>query len=174
MPHFIPSEPKTELRLARNNDKLRFALVLVLLLPCLSIPQTFAAGGSSNNSTSSVADANKDLKLVKRLIYKEKYKRALKKLNTMVEKNEHIAETWNLLGFASRKTNDFDTADMAYKKALELNSNHLGALEYQGELYISMGKLALAKSNLEKLNQLCPSGCDEQQALAEALEAANQ
>jgi len=37
-----------------------------------------------------------------------------------------------------------------YTAALELTPKHLGALEYQGELFIALGDLESAAQNLEK------------------------
>jgi hypothetical protein len=47
----------------------------------------------------------------------------------------------------------------------------LGALEYQGELFITTGKLDQAKANLAKLQGLCGT-CEEAQDLEAALKAA--
>ena len=56
-----------------------------------------------------------------------------------------------------------------YKQALAINPEHQGALEYQGELFIMMGSLDAAESNLAKLIKLCPSGCDARSELESAL-----
>jgi predicted Zn-dependent protease len=81
------------------------------------------------------------------------------------------ADAWNLLGFSSRKTGDLEAAGLAYARALEINPGHLGALEYQGEMFLEMGKAAEAKANLATLQGLCGS-CEEaldlQEAIAEA------
>jgi tetratricopeptide (TPR) repeat protein len=45
----------------------------------------------------------------------------------------------NLLGFTSRKAGDFAVAWVHYESALDINPKHLGALEYQGELFIALG-----------------------------------
>ena len=37
-------------------------------------------------------------------------------------------------------------------RALEINPKHVRALEYQGELFLQLGKVADAKLNLEKIN----------------------
>ena len=61
---------------------------------------------------------------------------------------------YNELGFAYRKSDDFDNAAKYYKKALELDPEHLGAIEYQGEMYVDLGQKDNALSNLELLKTL--------------------
>ena len=39
------------------------------------------------------------------------------------------------------KRNDLKNSAVHYKKALEINPKHLGALEYQGELFLTVGNL---------------------------------
>jgi cytochrome c-type biogenesis protein CcmH/NrfG len=83
------------------------------------------------------------------------------------------ADAWNLLGFTQRKLGEFDAARVAYDTALTINPGHLGALEYQGELFLQTGAIDKAKVNLETLRGLC-GGCDEFGDLEAALKAAGQ
>ena len=55
------------------------------------------------------------------------------------------ADAWNLLGFTYRKLGQLDDSDAAYLTVLSINPDHLGALEYQGELFITMLKENLAR-----------------------------
>ena len=48
---------------------------------------------------------------------------------------------------------DLEKASDYYNRALEINPKHVRALEYQGELFIQMGKIELAKANLEKIDK---------------------
>jgi len=68
----------------------------------------------------------------------------------------------NLLGFAMRKqaTPDLDGAQRYYDAALRINPQHLGALEYSGELALMKGDLPAAEGRLNLLAQLCPTGCE--------------
>lgn len=81
------------------------------------------------------------------------------------------ADAWNLLGYAARKSGDLAAAGLAYDRALKLDPDHLGALEYQGELYLETGKPDQAKANLARLRSLC-GDCEEAEDLAQALAAA--
>jgi hypothetical protein len=52
---------------------------------------------------------------------------------------------------------------------LRINPNHLGALEYQGELFLQTKKVSAAKKNLAKLKQLCGVNCEEYLDLKKAI-----
>jgi tetratricopeptide (TPR) repeat protein len=82
-------------------------------------------------------------------------------LRKELEKNPGNADAHNYMGYVLRKSNDLKNSAVHYEKALEINPKHLGALEYQGELFLTVGNLDLAKANLEKLDKLCWLGCDE-------------
>ena len=64
-----------------------------------------------------------------------------------------------------------EESDAAYLKVLAINPDHLGALEYQGELFIATGRVDQAKANLDRLKTLCGS-CEEAEDLENALKAA--
>ncbi len=121
-------------------------------------------------------NAAKEFKSAKRLVYKEKYKAALKKLQGIIDEGESDddAEVWNLIGFSARKSGQLGLAAAAYETALEIEPKHKGALEYQGELFITLGLMDKAQINLNTLTKLCPSGCDEQIELAAAVASATQ
>lgn len=145
-------------------------LTRLLVIFAFSLPLHVHAADSSDDSAE---PDSTDLRMVERLIYKEKYSLAINKLKQIVKSDKQNADAWNLLGYASRKSGDTQAAGNAYDKALSIDSDHLGALEYQGELFISMGKLDDATNNLNRLTTLCPDGCEEQQELADALAALN-
>lgn len=70
-----------------------------------------------------------------------------------------VALKQKLYGQAIRFTN----------KALTLEPNDRAALAVQGEAMVELGALARARTNLGKLQQLCPSGCPEVAALSVAI-----
>ncbi|RTL71245.1 MAG: tetratricopeptide repeat protein, partial [Hyphomicrobiales bacterium] len=59
-----------------------------------------------------------------------------------------------------------------YRKALDFDPDHKGALEYLGELYVETGDLPKARENLARLEKLCPSGCEEREDLEKAIASA--
>ncbi len=79
------------------------------------------------------------------------------------------ADVKNLLGFTSRKLGQYSQAGGYYARALQIDPKHLGALEYQGELFILQKKVALAKRNLATLKRLCGTSCEEYVDLRDAI-----
>ncbi len=75
-------------------------------------------------------------------------------------------------GFANRKLGRFDVAQAYYDRALAVAPDHLGALEYYGELKVERGDIAGAKDNLAKLDALCDFGCFEAEELRTWIEKA--
>lgn len=68
-------------------------------------------------------------------------------------------------GFANRKLARFGSAEVYYNAALSLAPDHLGALEYYGELKVERGDLEGARLHLAKLEKLCDFGCYEAEEL---------
>jgi len=112
------------------------------------------------------------INMAERLLDKKQYKEAVRNLQMTVRRYRYNADAWNLLGLAHRQAGDIDAANAAYTRALSVDRYHLGALEYQGELFISLGKLNEAEINLRLINDLCPVGCQEQRNLEAAIAAA--
>ena len=70
------------------------------------------------------------------------------------------------MGFANRKKGERETALSYYTAALSIAPDHLSANEYLGEYYVEMGDLEAAQAQLDKLNALCPFGCEQTKELA--------
>ncbi len=98
---------------------------------------------------------------------KHDYAKANKALKAYTKSEPDDADGWNLYAYANRKMNKFEKAEMYYEKALNIDPDHKGALEYQGELYMQTNRLDLAQENLIKLVKLCPDSCYELQKLEE-------
>lgn len=93
---------------------------------------------------------------------------SLKKIDGTFPNN---ADVNNLLGYSSRNLGLYEDGTKYYAKALRINPNHLGALEYQGVLFIKTNKLTSAKINLSKLKKLCGTSCEEYKDLLKAMPA---
>ena len=78
------------------------------------------------------------------------------------------ADALNLLAFATRHLGDLDRAASYYRAALGIEPDHLGALEYQGQLFLLQGDREGAERNLARLTHLCGT-CEERETLAAAL-----
>ncbi len=129
-----------------------------------------AAGSAFAVDTPSPGDAP-DLAAIRAKIDARDFPGAITQLNALVEQGVQQPDVYNLLGYSLRKSGDTKTALTYYRKALDFNPDHKGALEYLGELYVELGDIAKAKENLAHLAKLCPAGCDERADLEKALAA---
>lgn len=106
------------------------------------------------------------------LLQNEKWSEAAALLRTVVADNPTNVDAHSLLGFALRKTGDYEAAQGLYARALELNPRHRGTLEYLGELYVEIGQPDKAQQQLVALEQACGNtSCDEYRQLAEFIAA---
>jgi tetratricopeptide (TPR) repeat protein len=112
---------------------------------------------------------NTELAKVTTLLNANNFKHALADLKIIDSEFKNNADVNNLLGYSSRKLKQYKPAATYYEKALKINPNHIGALEYQGELFVLTNKVAAAKKNLVKLEKLCGLSCDEYLDLKKAI-----
>ena len=162
-------------------NKILYTILSIFILTEVS----FAAmsGGSSSTSSSSSSTSysyssddsgpyspTSRFKDINKLIKLEKFAEAHKMLKSLKKVNTDEADRLNLLGFTARKSGDLDAAGDYYQQALALNPRHTGALEYQGELFIQLGKIELAKANLAKIDKICWLPCNAERELKKAIE----
>ncbi|MGH7016067.1 MAG: tetratricopeptide repeat protein [Caulobacteraceae bacterium] len=69
------------------------------------------------------------------------------------------------LGYVERKEGDRAGAARYYAEALAIAPTHRGALEYFGELKVLDGDMTGARDLLTRLEEACPYGCAESDAL---------
>lgn len=110
-----------------------------------------------------------DLTAVRAKVKAKEWTSAIADLNGMLDKGVQHADVYNLLGFSLRKSGDLATAYTFYRKALDFDPEHKGALEYLGELYVERGELAKAREHVALLRKLCPQGCEELEDLENAV-----
>ena len=72
---------------------------------------------------------------------KKDYKKAVKTLKKYTKSESKDADGWTLLAFANRKLGNYNEAEKHYKRALRLDADNKVALEYQGEMFIELGRL---------------------------------
>ena len=131
-----------------------------------------SSGGSGDSGSSyNTASMSKAMRKATVLIKKEDFTGALALLETEIAADPDNADAWNLTGFASRKLGDYARSEVAYDRALAINPKHKGALEYKGELYLTLGNLAGAEALLARLSKACSFNCAEKKDLADAIEA---
>ena len=159
-------------------NKILYTILTVFIFTEVSLA-AMGGGSSSSSSSSSYSSSSDDsgpymaanrFKEVNKLINLEKFAEAHRKLKTLKKVNTDEADRLNLLGFTARKSGDLAAAGEYYQQALALNPKHTGALEYQGELFIQLGKIELAKANLAKLDKICWLTCNAERDLKEAIE----
>ncbi len=137
---------------------------ILTIIAFLFATPVWAAGSYSYEPS-----ASKLINDAKKLIKKEKYIRAIGKLEKAQREEPNNADIFNYLGFAHRKIGDYENSKIFYKEALAIQPDHKLALEYQGELFLTLRDINSAQSNLRKLEALCPQGCDELKDLGNAV-----
>jgi tetratricopeptide (TPR) repeat protein len=142
-----------------------------LWLSALLVGASLAATGALAVDNVTSRDAP-DLTSVRAKIKAKDYKAAIAELTPMLETHQH-ADVYNLMGFSLRKTGDYKQAYTFYRKALDFNPEHKGALEYLGELYVETGQVDKARENVVLLKKLCPGGCEELADLEHAIARAS-
>jgi len=110
-----------------------------------------------------------DLTAIRSLIASKNFSSALASLKIADRNYPNNVDINNLLGYSARNLKQNKAAATYYTKALRINPNHLGALEYQGELFMVTKKISAAKSNLAKLKRLCGVNCEEYLDLKKAI-----
>ena len=131
--------------------------------------QEVATPSATPTQTPAVRSLSSDLTSIRSLIASKNFSAALTALKTADKNYPNNADINNLLGYSARNLNQNMAAATYYTKALKINPNHLGALEYQGELFVMTSKITAAKSNLAKLKRLCGVNCEEYLDLKKAI-----
>ena len=144
--------------------------VLTFLATIFLITNSFAAGSSGGDSSSSASKSNYEkavshIKKAKKFEKKgnldkaeKSYKTAQKLLIRSNQKKPNKPDTLNYLGFTTRKLGDFENGEKYYLQGLAINPNHVGINEYLGELYVSTNRHNLA---IERLEVLKDCNCKE-------------
>ena len=143
--------------------------VLIFFVVCLFNLSAHAAGGGSDSDGKANMAKSSDYYTAMKLIKKKSYSSAIENLLKAEKYNKNDADIYNYLGFSYRKIGDLEKAALYYNKALTISPKHKGALEYQGEMFLTLGQLPKAEANLKKLGKLCFLGCEEEKMLKESI-----
>ena len=154
--------------------KTLLSIIFILTSSFTHSAGTDSGGSSSSNASTNTVDVNIEFNRAKKLIYKKNYAKGLKILKDIENENPFgysKADLYNYMGFASRKQKDPDyiNAENYYLKALSLDADHIGALEYLGELYYETNRADKARSLLEKLSEVAGKDSAEYKELSELL-----
>ena len=146
-----------------------FFIIILMLLTNNSL-----AAGSSNGKGNLFKSGEKLIIKAKKFEKKGKTDKALKlytkaynKLTEAYKEDNKNPDILNYLGYALRKTGNFEKAEEFYLKGLKLDASHLGINEYLGELYVQTSRIELAK---ERLQVLKGCKCEEYNELKELIE----
>jgi tetratricopeptide (TPR) repeat protein len=90
-----------------------------------------------------LTDAGKKDKAAKEA--REYYSSALGKFQQATRNDPQMHEAWNYVGYTNRKLGDYETALSAYGRALTLQPGYPEALEYRGEAFLGLNRVADAQ-----------------------------
>ena len=153
------------------SQSIRFLLIVLLAsgISHSAIAAGGGGGGESNVSYGSGSSESAEMMKAKVAIAQEDFNRALEYLEQVRDDDPNNADAWNLTGFSLRKTGKYEASEKAYTKALVIDPKHSQAIEYMGELYLTLNKPAKAESLLARLEDLCTFNCKERNMLAKAI-----
>lgn len=95
------------------------------------------------------------------------YQDALDTLGAIRNKNDAMVLT--MIGYSTRKLGHTDEGIAIYHQALAIDPNNINTHEYLGEGYLAAGRVDLAELELDTLQKLCGTGCEQYQDLNTAL-----
>ena len=148
--------------------------ILLSLIFLIFSSLAFSAGTNNSAYDDQGTSVTKDFKNAQKLIYSKKYEKAIDILISLEDKKPigfSKADLYNYLGFATRKKNNpnYEDAEEYYLSALSIDANHIGALEYLGELYFETDRLGQAEELLMKLGAVAGENSVEYKELFDLL-----
>lgn len=150
-------------------------------------------GGSGGNGGGSTVTTCKS-----GYVYDKSKKKCVKKGSSLVPKEDILQQAWvlaksghfedgrdlftlvnqqdpanpealNGMGYTNRKLGNYDVAFVYYNKALTIDPNYLDAREYLGEGYAVIGRLDLAKAQLDEIGKRGGTQTEQYTELSEAI-----
>nr|WP_284310607.1 hypothetical protein [Labrys miyagiensis] len=98
----------------------------------------------------------------------DRYDESLGVLDLLHDPN--TAKALNYRGFATRKLGRTDEGIGYYLKSVQADPHYAQVREYLGEAYVIKGRLDLAKEQLNTIQTICGTDCEEYEDLHEAIE----
>jgi len=105
------------------------------------------------------------------LATEKRYDEALEILDQV--QNPDTAKALNYRGYVTRKLGRTEEGIGYYLKSVAMDPGYVQVREYLGEAYVSQGKLDLAREQLNVIQTLCGTVCEEYLDLAEAITTAS-
>ena len=130
-------------------------------------------------STPVRAEAPDELVIGADLVKQGKFAEAIPHLELALTRKPNNSTTLIYLGFSHRmigaefagdaRTGEYEKALGYYRQAMAIDPDNKLLHEYLGKLHLLMRDQTSAQSELNALEKLCPSGCDERDALSNVL-----
>ena len=133
---------------------------------CGSCGHGYGTGSGAGNASTPETD---DYAMGRRLVHFEKYAEAIPYLARAHNERPHDADILAYLGYAHHMVGDDDVSLNYYQSALAEDPDHKLAHQFLGELYLSKRNLVSAQAQLAELARICPSSCDERDALTKSI-----
>ena len=82
------------------------------------------------------------------------YKKAIGQFRTAVEQVPEFHQAWSSLGYALRKTGQYEESLAAYDRSLAIDPRYPEAIEYRAEAYLGLDRIEEAKGAYMQLFQM--------------------
>ncbi len=137
-------------------------------LACLALATTAHAMGDDDGWSGTRKD--NDVAAAEKKSAVEDFAAAIPLLEKAIRTNPRNANAFSLLGFSQRNLGDYESAEKNYRKALSIDPDHKGALEYQGKMFLELDQPRRAEANLARLDEICFFGCRPYVQLKQAID----
>jgi Flp pilus assembly protein TadD len=108
----------------------------------------------------------------KKAVESQDWKKAIELLSKAMKTVSNNSEAHNLLGYAYRKTGNYNASFSEYNQALKIDPANRHAHEYIGEAYLLTNNLPQAEQHLAELQKICsPIPCEEYKELKLAVDS---
>ncbi|MBX2869073.1 MAG: tetratricopeptide repeat protein [Acidiferrobacterales bacterium] len=146
---------------------MKISIPLVVLLSSVLITPVWSDNGSGGSGDPKPVPHH-----IQHLIDTGNYQKAKKKLRYFVRGEKSSFNGWRLLAISQLKTGQLEASLKSHRKALNLNSTHIGTIRSLGELYVALGDEKEAENQLNRLEYLCGT-CEDYLALNLVLSSEN-
>ncbi len=92
---------------------------------------------------------------------KKEYEKAIRAFRSATESNPQMHQAYSSLGYALRRTGQFEESLAAYDRALQLQPDYSEAIEYRAEAYLGLNRLDEAKDAYMQLFRADRERADE-------------
>lgn len=155
MPNPEGRKPDSSPAAQGGSNTLAMKIIRLFFVACL-----FGSATASNSVMMSNGYENESNKMLGfrtavSALEREDWSAAIAALKKIIEHRDWDDDAHTLLGYAYRKLGNYDASLRSYRRALELNPNHRGALEYLGEAYLELGERDKAEKILQRLAAIC-------------------